>query len=57
MTQPAELDMSEVAEELNREPLSKALFENAQLRVLVRKLSARVAELEAPTAVPEPDGA
>ncbi len=46
MTQPAGIDMSEVAEEMNREPLSRALFENAQLRVLTRQLNARVMELE-----------
>ncbi len=47
MTQPAGIDMSDVAEEMTRDPLSKALFENAQLRVLTRQLNARVVELEA----------
>lgn len=49
----AELDIDEVAAEMNRDPLSKALFENAQLRVLLRRTVARVQELEqqkAPTA-------
>lgn len=44
------IDMSDVAEEMNREPLSRALFENAQLRVLVRQLNARVQVLESATA-------
>lgn len=43
---PQQLDMSKVAAELERDPLSKALFENAQLKVLVRELLDRIGELE-----------
>jgi hypothetical protein len=48
-----QLDVNEIAAEMERDPLSKALWENAQLRVLARKLQAReqllrdrIAELE-----------
>lgn len=51
-----DIDMSEVAEEMTRDPLSKALFENAQLRVLTRQLNARVVELET-AQMTVPDGA
>lgn len=40
------IDMSEVAEEMTRDPLSNALFENAQLKVMVRRLHQRIAALE-----------
>jgi hypothetical protein len=41
-----QIDIGELAEEMNREPLPAALFENAQLRILLRKALARVAALE-----------
>lgn len=37
-----QLEFGEVAAEMANDPLSNALFENAQYRVLVRKLRARV---------------
>jgi hypothetical protein len=40
-----QLDIAEVAAEMERDPLSKALFENAQLRVLARSLQAQNDEL------------
>ena len=48
-----QLEVNEIAAEMERDPLSKALWENAQYRVIIRKLQAqnqllkeRVAELE-----------
>lgn len=48
-----QLEVNEIAAEMERDPLSKALWENAQYRVVIRKLQAqnqllkeRVAELE-----------
>ena len=48
-----QLEVNEIAVEMERDPLSKALWENAQYRVIIRKLQAqnqllkeRVAELE-----------
>lgn len=50
---PQQLDISAIAAEMERDPLSKALWENAQLRVMVRNMGDqnralldRVAELE-----------
>lgn len=49
-----QLDIADVAAEMNADPLSKALFELAQCKVMIRKQSAtlqllrdRVTELEA----------
>lgn len=50
MTDPSDridIDMAEVAEEMTRDPLSNALFQNAQLKVLVRQQARRIADLEA----------
>lgn len=44
------LDIDEVAAEMARDPLSKALFENAQYRVLLRQLTRRIEQLEQQTA-------
>lgn len=48
-----QIDIGELAAEMERDPLSKALFENAQLKVIARQqaaqiqlLTERVAELE-----------
>lgn len=48
-----QLEVNEIAAEMERDPLSKALWENAQYRVIIRKLQAqnqllkdRVGELE-----------
>jgi len=43
---PQQLALAQVAAEMERDPLAKALFENAQLKVLVRQLLARVDQLE-----------
>lgn len=50
---PQQLDIADVAAEMNADPLSKALFELAQCKVLLRKQSAfiqlqkdRIDELE-----------
>jgi hypothetical protein len=40
------LDIDEVAAEMNRDPLSRALFENAQYRVLIRRQARRIEQLE-----------
>lgn len=42
----SEIDINEVAAEMERDPLSKALWENAQLRVIVRQQAARIEQLE-----------
>jgi hypothetical protein len=47
VTDPQQLDIGAVAAEMERDPLSKALFENAQLRVIVRQQAARIEELAA----------
>jgi hypothetical protein len=46
VTDPYNIDASEITDEMARDPLSNALFRNAQLTVLVRRLSARIDELE-----------
>jgi len=40
-----QLNIDEVAAEMAADPLSKALFELAQYRVLVRRQSARITDL------------
>jgi len=46
VTAPQQLDINAIAAEMERDPLSKALWENAQLRVIVRQQAARIDELE-----------
>jgi hypothetical protein len=40
-----QIDFNDVVAEMSRDPLSKALLENAQMRVIIRQLSERVDEL------------
>jgi len=56
-----QLDIADVHAELQSDPLSKALFERAQLKVIARQqaeqiqlLTARIAELERQKAPAEP---
>jgi hypothetical protein len=45
-------EWTEVAEELCREPLGKALWDRAQAVVLLRRQQSRIAQLEAAQAAP-----